>query len=183
MSSNTTKSNSYKARYKNFRQSAIDIFLEVYYSVRRLWYLAKSLLGIILRHPVIGTSIIPILADGRIVLARRHDTGQWALPGGMVEWGEEITTTVRRELLEETGLELDCISRLVGVYSKPDRDPRVHSICVVVEARVRGEIQIQDELEITEVEAFSAESLSSVLLSYDNGEQLKNYLDGRTILA
>lgn len=146
-------------------------------------YLAKSLLGIILRHPVTGTSIIPVLADGRIVLARRHDTGQWALPGGMVEWGEEIATTVRRELQEETGLELVCISRLVGVYSKPERDSRVHSICIVVEAEVKGKIRIQDPLEISEVKAFNPKDLPLVGLSYDNDEQLKNYLNATTILA
>lgn len=100
-----------------------------------------------------------------------------------VEWGEEIATTVRRELLEETGLELVCISRLAGVYSKPNRDPRVHSICVVVEAEVRGDIKIQDKQEISEVEAFNLKDLPSVRLSYDNGEQLKNYLDDLTILA
>jgi 8-oxo-dGTP pyrophosphatase MutT (NUDIX family) len=55
-------------------------------------------------HPC--TSIIPILPDGRIVLIRRRDNGRWALPGGIVDWGEDIPTTVRRELAEETGLEL-----------------------------------------------------------------------------
>ncbi|MDJ0897254.1 MAG: NUDIX hydrolase [Xenococcus sp. MO_188.B8] len=161
----------------------VGLFLGVNYVIKRLYYITKSVLRIIFRHPVTGTCIIPIFADGRIVLARRHDTGRWALPGGMVEWGEEIATTVRRELREETGLELVRISRLVGVYSHPDRDPRVHSICVVVEAEVQGEIQIQDEQEISEVEAFNPNDLPLVGLSYDNGKQLKNYLDGLTILA
>ena len=104
----------------------------------------------------------------------------------LVAWsngGEEIATTVQRELLEETGLELVRISRLVGVYSKPDRDPRVHSICVVVEAEVRGKIQIQDEQEISEVEAFNPRDLPLGGLSFDNDEQLKNYLDGLTVLT
>lgn len=183
MSSNTIKSNNGKIRCKNSRERVIKSILELGDFVNRLWYFSKSVLGLIFRHPVTGTSIIPIFADGRIVLARRHDTERWALPGGMVEWGEEIATTVRRELLEETGLELVRISRLVGVYSKPDRDPRVHSICVVVEAEVRGKIQIQDKQEISEVEAFNPNDLPLVGLSYDNDEQLKNYLDGLTILA
>lgn len=180
---NITKSRSDINRGKSCRQGIVEGFWEVYNFIRRLWYLIKSLLGIILRHPVIGTSIIPILEDGRIVLARRYDTGSWALPGGMVEWGEEIATTVRRELLEETGLELVGISRLVGVYSKPERDPRVHSVCVVVEAKVRGKIQIRDELEISEVEAFNPNDLPLLRLAYDNDEQVKNYLDGLTVLA
>lgn len=183
MSSNTIESNSSKPKCKSFRERIINYITEVGDLTIRLQYFTKSVLGLIFRHPVTGINIIPVLADGRIVLARRHDTGSWALPGGMVEWGEEIATTVRRELLEETGLELVCISRLAGVYSKPNRDPRVHSICVVVEAEVRGDIKIQDKQEISEVEAFNLKDLPSVRLSYDNGEQLKNYLDNLTILA
>jgi ADP-ribose pyrophosphatase len=96
-------------------------------STRSLWRFGQTVLGIIFRHPIPGTSIIPILPDGQIVLIRRRDNGRWALPGGMVDWGEDIPNAVRRELMEETGLELVRIRRLVGVYSAPDRDPRIHS--------------------------------------------------------
>lgn len=41
------------------------------------------------------------------VLILRRDCGQWALPGGMVDAGEEFLAAARRELHEETGLELD----------------------------------------------------------------------------
>ncbi len=92
-------------------------------STRTLWRYGQTILGIIFRHPITGTSIIPILPDGRIVLIRRRDNGLWSLPGGMVDWGEDVPTTIQRELMEETGLELVKIRRLVGVYSAPDRDP------------------------------------------------------------
>lgn len=116
-------------------------------------------------------------------MIRRRDTGRWALPGGMVDWREDIPNTVRRELAEETGLNLVKIRGLVGVYSSPDRDPRVHSICVVVAADVRGEFNIQDKLEISEVRAFSLDKLPKPdELSYDNGQQLKNYLEGAIAL-
>jgi 8-oxo-dGTP diphosphatase len=145
--------------------------------------LRQLILGLIFRHPVPGTSIIPILPDGRIVLIRRRDTQQWALPGGMVNWREDIPRTIHRELAEETGLQLVKIRNLVGVYSAPDRDPRVHSICVVVAADVRGEIRVGDKLEISEAKAFSLKNLPRLEeLSYDNGQQLKHYLDGLTVL-
>ncbi|AFY77772.1 ADP-ribose pyrophosphatase [Pleurocapsa sp. PCC 7327] len=135
------------------------------------------------RYPIPSTSIVPLLPDGTIVLIRRRDTGHWALPGGMVDWREDISNTVRRELAEETGLNLVKIRGLVGVYSSPDRDPRVHSICVVVAADVRGEFNIQDKLEISEVRAFSPDKLPKAdELSYDNGQQLKNYLEGAIAL-
>jgi hypothetical protein len=49
---------------------------------------------------------------------------------------------------------------------------------VVVAADVQGEINIQDKLEVTEVKAFSPDNLPKAKeLSYDNGEQLKDYLE------
>lgn len=151
--------------------------------MRRLWQYVQTILGVIFRHPITGTSIIPVLPDGQIVLVRRRDNGKWALPGGMVDWGEDIPTTVKRELAEETGLELVKIRRLIGVYSSPDRDPRVHSICIAVEAEVTGKMQVQDTLEVIGVEAFSLTSLPLDQLSHDHRQQLQDYFDGLTTLA
>jgi ADP-ribose pyrophosphatase YjhB (NUDIX family) len=151
--------------------------------MRQTWQFVETVLGIIFRHPVTGTSIIPILPDGQIVLVRRRDNGKWSLPGGMVNWGQDLPTTVQRELTEETGLELIEIRRLVGVYSAPDRDPRIHSICVVVEADVQGTMQIEDTLEISEVQAFEPSAIPRGNLSHDNDRQLQDYFDGKTTLA
>lgn len=151
--------------------------------MRRLWHYIQTVLGILFRHPVLGTSIIPILPDGRIVLVRRLDNGRWGLPGGMVDWGEDIPTSVQRELAEETGLELVKIDRLVGIYSAPDRDPRIHSICVVVAAQVKGVMEINDTLEISEVQAFTPDTLPQGHLSHDHDRQLQDYLDGVTTVA
>ncbi|CBN58126.1 MULTISPECIES: NUDIX domain-containing protein [Kamptonema] len=151
--------------------------------MRRLWQIGQTVLGLIFRHPITGTSVIPLLPDGRIVLIRRRDNGLWALPGGMVDWGEDILTSVRRELAEETGLELVKIRRLVGVYSAPDRDPRIHSICVVVEAEVQGNMQAYDTLEVSEVQAFFPASLPEGKLSHDHSQQLQDYFNGLTTLA
>jgi ADP-ribose pyrophosphatase YjhB (NUDIX family) len=151
--------------------------------MRRTSQFLQTVLGIIFRHPVTGTSIIPILPDGQIVLVRRRDNGKWALPGGMVNWGQDLATTVKRELAEETGLELSEIRRLVGIYSAPDRDPRVHSICVVIEADVQGTMQVQDTLEISEVQAFERSAIPMADLSHDHEQQLQDYFSGKTTLA
>ncbi|WGV23854.1 NUDIX hydrolase [Halotia branconii] len=161
----------------------LAFFAAAVQSTRGLWRVGQTVLGIIFRHPITGTSIIPILPDGRIVLIRRRDDGCWALPGGMVDWGEDIPNTVRRELMEETGLELVEIKRLVGVYSAPDRDPRIHSICVAVEAQVQGIMAVQDTLEVMEIQAFSANSLPPGQMSHDHSRQLQDYLNGLTTLA
>ncbi|WP_096598543.1 NUDIX domain-containing protein [Calothrix sp. NIES-2100] len=163
--------------------NVLALFTIALQSTRSLWRFGQTVLGIIFRHPITGTSIIPILPDGRIVLIRRSDNGRWALPGGMVDWGEDIPNTVRRELLEETGLELVKIRRLVGVYSSPSRDPRIHSICIAVEAEVQGSMAIQDKLEVTEIQAFSRNSLPLEPMSHDHYEQLQDYLNGLTTVA
>jgi 8-oxo-dGTP diphosphatase len=151
--------------------------------MRRSWRFISTVLGIIFRHPITGTTIIPVLPDGRIVLVRRRDTGQWGLPGGMVDWGEDVPTATHRELAEETGLELVKISRLVGVYSAPDRDPRLHSISILVEVEVKGTPAVRDELEIIEAKAFSPQDLPSGNLSHDHDRQLNDYLHGLTTVA
>jgi len=161
----------------------IAFFATVAESTRNLWRVGQTVLGIIFRHPITGASIIPILPDGRIVLIKRRDDGCWSLPGGMVDWGEDIAQTVDRELTEETGLELVKITRLVGVYSSPDRDPRIHSICVVVEAQVEGQMEIQDGLEVMEIQAFTLDSLPPGKMSHDHTRQLQDYLNGLTTLA
>lgn len=151
--------------------------------MKRLWHFTQAVLGIVFRHPVLGISIIPLLPNGQIVLVRRRDNGKWGLPGGMVDWGEDIPNTLKRELTEETGLEVTKMGRLVGIYSAPDRDPRIHSICVVVAAQVQGEMKIYDTAEILEVKAFDRDSLPLGQLSHDHDRQLQDFLNGVTTVA
>ncbi len=151
--------------------------------MRRSWRFISTVLGIIFRHPITGITLIPVLPDGRIVLVQRRDTGKWGLPGGMVDWGEDIPNTAHRELTEETGLELIKIRRLVGVYSAPDRDPRLHSISVLVEVEAKGNLEVQDTLEIIQAKAYLPEELPSGNLSHDHDRQLKDYLNNLTTIA
>ena len=151
--------------------------------MRRSWRFISTVLGIIFRHPITGITLIPILPDGRIVLVQRRDTEKWGLPGGMIDWGEDIPNTAHRELEEETGLELIKIGRLVGVYSAPDRDPRLHSISVLVEVEAKGKLEVRDKLEIIQAKAFLPEDLPSGNLSHDHERQLKDYFNGLTTIA
>lgn len=151
--------------------------------MNQVWRYLKTGLGVVFRHPLTGTSIIPILPDGRIVLVKRRDNGRWSLPGGMIDWGEDIHSSVKRELEEETGLRLINVRRLVGVYSSPGRDPRFHSICIAIAAEVEGAFMVQDLLEVEEVRAFEPKAIPHGHLSHDHDRQLQDYFAGLTTLA
>ena len=55
---------------------------------------------------------------GEILLIRRSDNGNWALPGGAVDLGESLTQAAIRETLEETGINCE-ITGLSGIYTDP----------------------------------------------------------------
>ncbi len=79
------------------------------------------------------------------------------MPGGTLEWGETLRDSVVREVAEEAGVTRCVPGRLVGVFSRPDRDPRFHGVTVVVECEV-GEPSRPpvNPLEIREVRALSS---------------------------
>ena len=66
----------------------------------------------------------------QVLLIRRGNEpfkGEWAFPGGFLNMDETMQECARRELEEETGLVVQDI-HLVGVYSRPGRDPRGHTV-------------------------------------------------------
>ncbi len=120
----------------------------------------KEILRHLLRRPVVGIAAAARTRDGRWLLVRRGDMGEWALPGGTLEWGETLARTVERELAEEAGVARCEVKRLVGVFSRPDRDPRFHAVTVVVECEIdEPSREPVNPLEITEVGLFPAHEL------------------------
>jgi ADP-ribose pyrophosphatase YjhB (NUDIX family) len=67
---------------------------------------------------VVGSSAVITDSEGRILLHRRADSGNWALPGGAMELGETLAGCAIREVREETGFDVR-IDRIVGIYSDP----------------------------------------------------------------
>lgn len=69
------------------------------------------------RHPIPAVAAI-IVEDGRILLVKRGvepSKGKWSIPGGSVEWGESLTDALRREVREETGLEIE-VDGIAGIF-------------------------------------------------------------------
>lgn len=70
-------------------------------------------------HP--GARIIMENEDGDILMVRRTDNGQWGLPAGSLEENEDIEACIRREVREETGLNLLHLE-VIGISSRPERE-------------------------------------------------------------
>jgi 8-oxo-dGTP diphosphatase len=88
---------------------------------------------------------------------------EWALPGGTLEWGDTLRATVARELEEEAGVDRCEIGRLVGVFSRPDRDPRFHAVTVVVACDIDPPVRLPlNPLEIAEARLFAKAQLPDV---------------------
>ena len=68
----------------------------------------------------LGCSAAIFDEQGRVLLTKRQDNGQWCLPSGGVEPGESVAEGCEREVFEETGLSVK-VKRLVGVYSHSDQ--------------------------------------------------------------
>ncbi|MCV6988718.1 NUDIX hydrolase [Mycobacterium timonense] len=66
------------------------------------------------KHSVSVAGIV-IKTDGRVLVIKRADNGQWEPPGGVLELDESFEDGVRREVLEETGLRVT-VEHLSGVY-------------------------------------------------------------------
>lgn len=91
----------------------------------------------------LGCSAAIFDEQGRILLTRRTDNGQWCMPGGAVESGESVAEACEREVFEETGLNVR-VKRLVGVYSHPDQlvvypdGNKAHIVALHFEAEIIG---------------------------------------------
>jgi 8-oxo-dGTP diphosphatase len=86
-------------------------------------------------RPVVGVGAV-VIERGHVLLIRRRFeplAGQWSLPGGTLELGETLEAGVAREILEETGLEID-VGPVVEVFDRilldPDDRVRYHFVLI-----------------------------------------------------
>lgn len=77
----------------------------------------KELRKLVGTRPLIlpGSVVIMLNNDNQILLQHRHDGG-WGVPGGLMELGESLEDTARREVKEETGLTVGSL-KLLDVFS------------------------------------------------------------------
>ena len=90
-------------------------------------------------------------ARDRILMTQRSDNSRWCLPGGGMDPGESASETCIREVMEETGLQVQ-VTRLIGVYTTPDMlieyldGNKVQPVSFSFEAEITGgELGLSDE--------------------------------------
>jgi len=115
-----------------------------------------------------------IINKNKLVLIKRGRPpfkNRYALPGGFVEYNEQVEDAVIREMKEETGLKT-AISGVLGVYSDPKRDPRGHTVSVVFELDVVGG-RLKSGSDAKDVTLFSLEKLPK--LAFDHDKIMRDY--------
>jgi len=123
------------------------------------------------RNPFPTVDII-IEAEGGIILIRRKNPPYgWALPGGFVDYGESLESAAIREAQEETSLVVDNL-QLLGCYSDPKRDERMHTISTVYVAQGHGTAKAADDAAALEI--FTLQNLPEELC-FDHAKILKDY--------
>lgn len=115
--------------------------------------------------------IINVENKGIVLIKRKNPPYGWAIPGGFVDYGESVEKAAIREALEETGLDVT-LQGVLGVYSNPERDKRMHTISTVFAATAQGRPQAGDDA--AEAHLFPLDQLPSPL-TFDHGLIMQHY--------
>lgn len=124
------------------------------------------------RNPLPTVDIIIEMAGGIVLIERKNPPHGWALPGGFVDYGESVERSAVREAFEETGLVVR-LTELLYVYSRPDRDPRQHTLSTVFVGCATGDLVAGDDARRADV--FTADALPAPL-AFDHAQIVADYL-------
>ncbi|MFA5355817.1 MAG: macro domain-containing protein [Candidatus Omnitrophota bacterium] len=110
---------------------------------------------------------------GIVLIERSNPPFGYALPGGFVDYNESLEDAVRREMKEETDLELEDLKQF-HTYSEPGRDPRFHTICTVFIAKGKGKPKAGDDAKGLKI--IKPEQIKDLTFAFDHNKILEDYL-------
>jgi 8-oxo-dGTP pyrophosphatase MutT (NUDIX family) len=131
-----------------------------------------------------SANVIVVNDPGEILMIRRTDNGNWAVPGGGMDPGESITDAAVRETQEETGITCT-ITGLVGIYTNPR-----HVILYTSNGEVRQEFSIvftakpvsgelRPSSESSEPQWVSPSAIPDMQMHPSMRQRIQHYLDNR----
>ncbi|MCX5711510.1 MAG: NUDIX hydrolase [Candidatus Omnitrophica bacterium] len=115
--------------------------------------------------------------DGKVVVIKRSNPPfGWALPGGFVDYAESLEDAVRREMKEETNLDLLDLKQF-HTYSDPSRDPRFHTICTVFTAKAKGKPKAGDDA--ADLKIIDLKDIDKMEFAFDHKNILLDYIKSK----
>lgn len=111
-----------------------------------------------------------------LLIQRKNDPYKdyWALPGGFVDKDEDIEVAAKRELHEETDIQLYQVKQ-IGAYGKPDRDPRHHTLTVAYYGEIDSLAIAKAKDDAKNVKWFSLDELPP--LAFDHNDIVREAID------
>ncbi len=122
--------------------------------------------------PPVAADVIAEIGDRVVLIERKNFPFGWALPGGFVDFGETVEQAAIREAREEISLDV-ALRALLGIYSRPDRDPRGQTITAVYIARADGTPRAADDAKNV---ALCDPRNPPAPLAFDHAEILADYV-------
>jgi 8-oxo-dGTP diphosphatase len=132
----------------------------------------RHFLDVLLWGPFVTVDALIELPGGVVLVTRSNPPLGYALPGGFVDYGESLETAVRREAMEETGLELQELEQF-HTYSDPSRDPRFHTITTVFSAQADGSPRAGDDA--AAVRVVPIDELEGLRFAFDHLQVLRDW--------
>lgn len=111
---------------------------------------------------------------GIVFIERVNPPLGYALPGGFIDMNESVETAAIREMKEETNLDIELIG-ILGVYSKPDRDPRFHTMSTTFVAKTHKPEELKAGDDAKKAQFYSLNKLPKPLC-FDHQKMIDDFL-------
>ena len=112
--------------------------------------------------------------SGIVLIKRKNPPLGFALPGGFVDYGERVEEALIREMKEEINLDVE-IEKILGVYSDPFRDKRLHTASVVFVCKAYDLPKAGDDAK--EAFIFKLEDIPWDELVFDHRKILEDFIN------